>query len=66
MEVKAKITGLDADEQDTENIADFFSDVIDALELARDDDDVAGYAAEDYLDEAVSALEAAQSDVLRA
>ncbi|UBF19158.1 hypothetical protein HRTV-14_gp85 [Halorubrum phage HRTV-14] len=59
MEIQAKVTGLDVDEQDTENVADFFSDVIDALSLVRDDEDVAGHAAEDYLDEAVSALEAA-------
>ncbi|UBF21719.1 hypothetical protein HJTV-2_gp99 [Haloarcula virus HJTV-2] len=66
MEIQAKVTGLDVDEQDTENVADFFSDVIDALSLVRGHDEIAGYAAEDYLDEAVSALEAAQSDVLRA
>ncbi|UBF21579.1 hypothetical protein HRTV-24_gp93 [Halorubrum virus HRTV-24] len=66
MEIQAKVTGLDVDEQDTENVADFFSDVIDVLSLVRGHDEIAGYAAEDYLDEAVSALEAAQSDVLRA
>ncbi|UBF20289.1 hypothetical protein M1M41_gp042 [Halorubrum sodomense tailed virus 4] len=66
MEIQAKVTGLDVDEQDTENVADFFSDVIDALSLVRGHDEIAGYAVEDYLDEAVSALEAAQSDVLRA
>ena len=66
MEIQAKVTTVDADEQDTENVAEFFSDVIEVLSLVRGHDDIAGYAAEDYLDEAVSALEAAQSDVLRA
>ena len=66
MKIQATVNTVDADEQDTENVAEFFSDVIEVLSLVRGHDDIAGYAAEDYLDEAVSALEAAQSDVLRA
>jgi hypothetical protein len=65
MKIQVNVTNLDESEQNTEHVADFFSDVITALSLVREHDDIAGYAAEDYLDEAVSALEAAQSDVLR-
>jgi len=42
-----------------------FSDFLTVLSLVRGYVDVANYADKDYLDEAASALEAAQSVVLR-
>lgn len=65
MEKQDKKTKLDGVEQDDENVADFFSETIERISRLREREEVAGFAAEDYLDEAVSALEAARTDVIR-